>query len=55
MFIKLYYPLALLLQYIPLYYFYFYNKKNKKITSYRKARLKEIRQEFLDATIASKL
>ena len=55
MFIKLYYPTGLLLQYIPLYYFYFYNKKNKKIREYRRAKLKEIRQEFLEATIEAKI
>jgi hypothetical protein len=51
----LFYPTGILLQFISLYHFYFYNKKAKAIKDYRKARLKEIRQEFLDATIESKL
>jgi uncharacterized protein (DUF2164 family) len=55
MFIKLFYPADVLLQFIPLYYFYFYNKKIKEAKEYRRARLKEIRQEFLDATIESRL
>ena len=55
MFIKLYYTTGLLLQFLPLYYFYFYNKKIKEMREYRRARLKEVRQEFLEATIESKL
>jgi hypothetical protein len=53
--IKLFYPFDVLLQFIPLYYFYFYNKKIRVTKAYRRARLKEIRQDFLDATIESKL
>jgi uncharacterized protein (DUF2164 family) len=55
MFIKLFYPTDVLLQFIPLYYFYFYNKKIKETKAYRRARLKEMRQEFLAATIESRL
>jgi hypothetical protein len=54
MIIRFYYPIGLLLQFIPLYYFYFYNKKNKKMKQYWKERLKQVRQEFLEATIESK-
>ncbi len=55
MIVKFFYPTGLLLQFIPLYCFYFYNKKVKKTNNYRRAILKDIRQQFLDATIESKL
>ncbi len=52
---RFFYPTGLLLQFIPLYYFYFHNKKVKAVKEYRRARLHEIRQDFLEATIASKI
>lgn len=52
---SLFYPTGLLVQFIPLIFFYNFNRQTKYKNEYRRARLHNARQDFLDATIASKI
>ena len=51
---NLFYPTGLLIQFIPLIFFYNFNRQTKYKKDYRRAILHNARQDFLDATIASK-
>jgi hypothetical protein len=52
---NLFYPTGLLLQFIPLVFFYNFNRQTKFKKEYRRAKLHNARQDFLEATIASKV